>query len=138
MMIRDMSFMKRNRLHGTTGASLVEIIFGILILTVTLLSVAATGGVAGRHLHLSSTDTDLAAAIQRQVERLAGTEYGALESGSEVVNGFRMHWTVGGGDPRQIVLRVERTNLAHEAVEDTVLLYRAAPRTVETTLESVE
>lgn len=119
------------------GFSLIEVLVGAMILGMTLMSLAAAGGMAMRHTQLSRNDMDLWAALHRQVEQLLATDHGSLTDGSAVVQGYPMSWTVSGSDPKEVILVTERTNLGGEAVEDTVILYRAAPRTVDSELDDV-
>jgi len=109
------------------GVSLVEILIGVVILTVALLGLAAAGGVAAQQVYRGRQDMHRWVALQQQLETLMATGYDSLSAGSATVQGYPMSWSVSGTDPKQITLVMERENFAGLTVEDTVTTYLANP-----------
>ncbi len=109
------------------GVSLIEVLVGMIILSVSLLSLASAGAVGARHLYLSRVDMRRWAALQEQVETLRRSGYSGVTTDSAVVQGFPISWTVTGTDPKKVVLLLERTNVASQIVQDTLVLYFADP-----------
>ncbi|MGD2154066.1 MAG: prepilin-type N-terminal cleavage/methylation domain-containing protein [Gemmatimonadales bacterium] len=123
-----MSWKKLCRVVGERrGVSLVEILIGIVILTVALLGLAAAGGVAAQQVYQGRQDMHRWVALQQQLETLVATGYDSLSAGSATVQGYPMSWAVSGTDPKQITLVMERENFAGLMVEDTVTTYLANP-----------
>lgn len=117
----------RNRWRDDGGMSMIEILVGMIILSVSLLSLAGAGAVGARHLYLSRTDMHRWAALQEQVETLRQSGYSGVTTDSAVVQGYPISWTVTGTDPKKVVLLLERTNVASQIVQDTLVLYFADP-----------
>ena len=110
------------------GVSLVEVVIGILILSVVLLSLVASGALAFKQVHRGRTDMQLWAAVQRQVDSLFGARWDGLATGSDTVQGYPMTWTVSGTNPKRIDFEVERLNLTtRHYVRDTLIFYVANP-----------
>ena len=114
-------------LSDERGISLVELIVGMMILSVSLLGLSAAGGVAARQVHAGRADMQLWAAVQEQVEDLMRLGYESVTSGTGTVQGFPMEWTVTGTTPKRVDLVVQRTNLSGSTVADTLNLYMANP-----------
>ena len=53
--------------------------------------------------------------------------YDGAASDSAMIQGYRVRWTVGAGNPREVVVVLERTNMSRQAVEDTTVFYLARP-----------
>ncbi len=115
------------RLRGCEGVTLVEILIGVIILSVALLGLAAAGGVAARQVYMGRVDMGRWAAIQQQLESLVADGYTNVSTGSGVVQGYPMAWTVGGTNPKQITLVMTRENFRGETVQDTLVTYLADP-----------
>ena len=115
------------RLPDERGLSLVEVLVGIIILSVSLLGLAAAGGVAARQVRAGRADMHLWVAMQEQIEDLMRVGYDSVATNSAVVQGYPMNWTVTGTDPKRIDFVVQRTNGSGAAVEDTVILFLADP-----------
>ncbi len=109
------------------GVSLVEILIGVVILAVALVALSAAGGVAARQVYAGRQDMGRWSAMQQQLESLVAPGYDSVSSGSNVVQGYPMTWTVSGTNPKQIMLLMERENYSGVTVQDTFFTYIADP-----------
>ncbi len=109
------------------GASLLEVLLAVMIISVSLVGLMATGGVAVRQLHVARADMQLWSAVQYQVETLMKAGYDSLTTDSSVVQGHPMRWTVSGTDPMKVLFVVESETRAQQVVEDTIVLYLTDP-----------
>lgn len=112
--------------HGARderGASLVEIMVAMVMLTSALLGLAGAAGVALRSTIQGSQDLRLWTAVQWTADSLFSVGAGNVIDGSDVVQGRSVSWTVSGADPLRIELLVDRLNRRAQTVQDTVLLY---------------
>jgi Tfp pilus assembly protein PilV len=109
------------------GVSLVEILVGVLILSVAILGLAGAGAVAARHVNYGRNDMLLWLAVGGKVEDLVAAGYSGVTTDSAFVQGYPMRWTVTGTDPKKVTLIVQRQNLSGAAVEDTLILYVSDP-----------
>ncbi len=109
------------------GASLLEVLLAVMIISLSLVGLMATGGLAVRQLHVARADMQLWSAVQYQVESLMKAGYDSLATDSSVVHGYPMRWTVSGTDPMKVLFVVESENRAQQVVEDTIVLYLTDP-----------
>lgn len=121
--------MKRDEstLMDQRGASLLEVLLATMIISLSLVGLMATGGVAVRQLHVARSDMQLWSAVQYQVETLMKAGYDSLTTDSSVVQGYPMRWAVSGTDPLKVLFVVESDNRAEQVVEDTIVLYLTDP-----------
>ena len=110
------------RIDGRGGFTLVEVLVAILILGITLLSLAAATGLSYRQISYGKRDADWSVAVQQQLEGLTGDGYRNVTSGSGTVDGYPMTWTVTGTDPKMVTLEVSRTLRSGQVVVDTLVL----------------
>ena len=122
-----MTLAKLNRLNDERGASLIELMVAVMMLSVALLGLAAAAGVAAQQLHNGRTDMHHWAAAQQQIEELVRMGYDSVNTASSVVQGYPMSWTVSGTNPKKVIFTLERTNLSAQTVQDTTVLYFADP-----------
>ena len=122
-----MTLAKLDRLHDERGVSLVELMVAVMILAVALLGLAGAGGVAAQQLQIGRKDMTRWTAAQQQIEELVRTGYDSVTTGSSVVQGYPMTWTVTGTNPKKILFTVQRTNNSDQVVLDTTVLYFADP-----------
>jgi prepilin-type N-terminal cleavage/methylation domain-containing protein len=115
------------RLKDARGVSLIEILIGVIILSVALLGLAAAGGVAARQVYMGRVDMARWAALQQQLESLVADGYDNVADGSANVQGYPMTWTVTGTNPKQITVVMTRENFRGETVQDTLVTYIADP-----------
>ena len=118
------------RVVGEEGMSLIEILVGVVILSVGLIGVALSGSVANRQLFTGRLDMTAWAAIQQQAEVLMRQGYKVVKTDSSVVLGYPIKWTVSGVDPKQATLVMTRKNQLQQTVKDTLVLYFAARDTL--------
>lgn len=118
---------RRGPVRNARGISLLEVLLAVTLLSLVLLGLIAASGVAVRQLQEARTDTHLWSAVQRQLESLVMAGYDSLTADSAVVDGYSMHWTVTGVDPKKLLFRVESTPPFGAAEEDTVVLYLTDP-----------
>ncbi|HEX7089571.1 MAG TPA: prepilin-type N-terminal cleavage/methylation domain-containing protein [Longimicrobiales bacterium] len=80
------------------GFSIVELMVALVILTVGLLSLAATTGYVSTQVRTGDLRTERAAALQQVIENLRATPFANLASVAEAqaitVGDFRFWWTV--------------------------------------------
>ena len=95
------------------GFSLVEVMVGMVILTITLLSLASSAALAARTTARAGQDLNLNAVVQWKVDSLGAAGYANVVSGSDTVDGHLIYWfTVSSGNPKLIFVVYERLNLS--------------------------
>jgi len=95
----------RRRLRDSRGISSVEIMVSMMILASVVMGTAATSTTALRVATSGEEQSDMAAAVQYQLETLL-QDYDALASGSAVVGDYAMKWEVTGTDPKKLCMYV--------------------------------
>ncbi len=110
------------------GTSMIEVMVTLIILSVVLLAASASSTTATRLLSASRRDTDYWAAMSYQAETLLLEGYDRVTSGSGVVDGHAMSWTVTGTDPdpMTVVLIAQRPKGPFEAAQDSIVLFMTA------------
>lgn len=120
--------LKLKQIRSERGVALVEVLVGIILLSVVLLGLAAAAAHAIRQTTRGRQDLQIWAAVQRTADSLVLVGWGNVTTGSGVTQGHKMWWTVTGTDPERIDLEVERQNLTTgQAVRDTLVLYLTDP-----------
>ncbi len=111
--------------RGEEGVSLVEVLVGIVILSITLLGLAAAGGLAARQLYLGRRDMQLWAAVQQQVEGIVELGFNNVTTGSGNVQGYDMTWTASApvGNLQQVLFTVDRLDVQRNIVTDTLVIF---------------
>ncbi|MEE9212881.1 MAG: hypothetical protein V3U29_09525 [Phycisphaeraceae bacterium] len=89
------------------GVALVEILVAIIILSATLLSLAAASGQAARQIYHSRRELNMWSAVQSQVDSLRAAGFNNLADGSATVEGYPVSWTVTGTDPKTVTLDID-------------------------------
>ncbi len=106
------------------GLSLVEALIGLVILTVVLLSLAASAGLAIRQTTVGRMDMQLWAAVQWTMDSLVARGAGNVTNGSAVVQGFPMTWTTDLASPELITLEVTYVSVSSRVtLKDTLTMY---------------
>ncbi len=119
---------KMSRTQNERGMSLVEIMMGIMLMSVVLLGLAGAAGLAARQVLRGRVDMRQWAAVQGKVDSLMSVGAASVSSGSDVVNGQDIYWTVSGTNPRRIDIVAERLNVtARATAADTIVLYLTNP-----------
>jgi Tfp pilus assembly protein PilV len=101
----------RTRLNEN-GISVVELLVGVVLLAVVVVSLAASGLYASRAMGRSRIQLEATEFVQAELERLLGVPYFELESGSRSSDGGKSEWTV---------------TAEGISVTDTVVAYRLRP-----------
>ena len=112
--------------HGARderGASLIEVMVAMVMLTSALLGLAGAAGLAVRSTNQGRQDLQLWMAVQWAADSLYSVGAGGVVNGSDVVQGRSVSWTVSGANPVRIELLVGRLDSRHQTVQDTILLY---------------
>lgn len=106
------------------GASLIEVMVGMLMLASGLLALATAAGLALRTTARAGEDVQLWAAVQWTADSLVSMGAGNVVNGSGVVQGRTVSWTVSGTDPQRIDLVADRRRMTDLViVKDTLVLY---------------
>ena len=117
------------RARDERGVSLIEVMVAMVILTSALLSLASAAGLALRTTIRGREDLKVWAAVQRKGDSLVARGAGNITTGSDVVEGRAISWTVGawtagGLSPQRIDLIVDRAAMMDlSIVKDTIVLY---------------
>ena len=130
MIIRSSLRRALPRLAAERGMSLIEVLVGVIVLSIGLIGVALSGSVANRQMRTGRTDMSAWAAVQQQAEILMRQGFKNVKTDSSVVLGYPLNWTVSGTDPKQAVLVMKRTTPTGALVRDTLILYFAARDTL--------
>ena len=87
-----------SRIENERGFSIVELMIALVILTVGLLSMAATTGYVATEVRAGDLRTERAAALQQVIENLKAMPFSSLASVDEAnavtVGDFQFWWTV--------------------------------------------
>jgi Tfp pilus assembly protein PilV len=136
----------RRRLRDSRGISSVEVMVAMMIMASVVMGTAATSTTALRVASSGQEQSDMAAAVQYQLETLL-QDYDALTSGSAMVGDYAMKWEVTGTDPKKILMYVydmsgsTRTSLApstgYASDSDQAALSPSSGGTTATTTDTV-
>ncbi len=124
-----MNKLQLKRARDERGVSLVEIMIAIVLLGTAIMSLASAAGLAMRTTVRGREDLQVWAAVQRKGDSLVARGAGNITTGSDVVEGRAISWTVGswtpgGPSPQRIDLVVDRAAMVNLAiVKDTIVLY---------------
>ncbi len=114
------------RARDERGLSLIEVMVAMTMLTSALLGLASAAGLALRTTIRGRQDMQLWAAVQWKADSLVSLGWGNVTTGSDMVHGYPMTWTVSGTDLKQIELLVDHVSLTTGAtIRDTLVLYLA-------------
>ncbi len=106
------------------GVSLVEMMIGMLMLTTALFTLAGAAGLALRTTIRGREDLEVWAAVQRKGDSLVARGAGNITTGSDVVDGRAISWTVSGANPVRVDLVVDRKRMVDLTIaKDTLVLY---------------
>ena len=108
------------------GASLIEVLVSVMILSLAVTGLSGAGILAGTQLRVSRSDMRVYKAAQSQMELLTSMDYDSLTNGSAEVDGYPVVWTVEGSGPKKLTMVIEREGIHREAVADTFVTYLAS------------
>ena len=104
---------------GTRGASLVETVMAIVIMSVAVLGTAQMGMVAHQQSRAGAVATDMWTVAQLSFEELRAEDFDSLASDTDTVRGYPVSWTVTGTEPKTVLLSVTRPTATSGQVVDT-------------------
>jgi Tfp pilus assembly protein PilV len=118
---------ERSRLDDQ-GISVVELMVGVVLLAVVVISLAASGMYSSRTLARSRVQLEAAEFVQSEVERLLAVPYDSLRDGSRETEVGASKWEIEERySHRQIFLVTHYTPTEAISVWDTVVAYRLVP-----------
>ncbi len=94
----------RTRVGDQRGASALEVMLAIVLLSTAILGAAAAQAGSWRVLAGGRRDAGAWAALHYQVEELISGGYDRAVSGSRVLNGYPIQWDVAGTDPKVVMI----------------------------------
>lgn len=110
------------------GVSIVELLVGVTLLAVVVVSLAAASLYSSRTLRRSRLQLRAVEFQQTELERLLAMPYSGLASGARTTGDGKSEWTVEDSTRyRRIVLVTEFIPASGFAVLDTVVAYRLRP-----------
>ena len=113
---------------GESGISVVELLVGVVLLAVVVVSLAASGLYASRVMGRSRIQLEATEFVQAELERLLGVPYFELESSNRSSESGTSEWTVTDlANHRQIFLITNYAPTEGISVTDTVVAYRLRP-----------
>ena len=114
------------RLRDARGISVIEVMVALLIFTLAILSLASAGFVASQTLRSGRSYMGAWAAAQSKLDSLTAAGWTALggTSGVDTLQGYPVTWNVQGGNPRRVILVVERS-VSGKVFADTFVTYVA-------------
>ncbi len=123
---------RANPAANTRGGSLVEAMVGIVVLAVTLLSLASGAALGLRQTSRGRAEMQQWAAIQSVVDSLVAigadsAGWANAAAGSGTVNGYPVSWSVTAGNPKRIDLVLQRLSAGSLQLADTLVFYVARP-----------
>lgn len=111
-----------------SGVSVVELLVGLVLLAVVVVSLAASGLYASRTMTRSRVQLEATEFVQAELERLLGVPYFELETGSRSLEDGESEWTVTDlVNHRRILLITNYAPAEGISVMDTVVAYRLRP-----------
>jgi len=81
------------------GASLIEVMVGMVMMTIVLLSLGHAMAAAIKTTARGAEDMQLWADVQRKADSLTSLTAASVVTGSDVVDGRSISWTVSGSNP---------------------------------------
>ena len=108
------------------GASLIEVLVSVMILSLAVSGLSGAGILAGTQLRVSRSDMRVYKAAQSQMELLTSMDYDSLTNGSTEIDGYPVVWTVEGSGPKKLTMVIEREGIQRAAVADTFVTYLAS------------
>lgn len=118
---------ERSRLDDR-GISIVELMIGVVLLAVVVISLAASGMYSSRTLTRSRVQLEAAEFVQSEVERLLAVPYDSLRNGTRETEVGTSEWEIQDRyTHRRILLVTHYTPAEAISVWDTVVAYRLVP-----------
>lgn len=119
------------RISRERGASLVEVMVGLIVLSVGLMSLFSASFVSMRQTNRARDDVQYWADVQQVIDSLQGTGWNNVTNGSATVRGRSLSWTVGaaGSNPQPVTVIAQRysSQQVGALVPDTLVVYLSKP-----------
>lgn len=114
------------------GGSLVEVMVGVVLLAVTLLSLGGAAALGLRQTSRGRAEMHQWAAVQAVVDSLvaAGADsagWANAAGGAGSVNAYPVTWAISGSNPKRVDLVIQRPSSTGLTVSDTLVFYLARP-----------
>lgn len=108
------------------GSSLLELVVSLAVLSVAVMALVASGSVASQSLRSGRGYVVASAAARTTLDSLTAVGWDSLagKSGADTVQGYPLHWSVSGVNPRHVVLVVTR-EVPGRVAADTFVTYVA-------------
>jgi prepilin-type N-terminal cleavage/methylation domain-containing protein len=111
------------------GFTLVEVMIGLMLLTIGLLAVTGLSSVSVRTASRASEEGRYWGDAQEVIDSVMALGFGIPTSGSTTIRGRSINWTVGSAAtaPQQVVFTVQRPGYINKTalVRDTIIIYLA-------------
>ena len=118
------------RLRARRGSSIVEVLVGIVLLSIALIGLAGSVALGMAQTGAAKRDLQYSADVQQVVDSLVAVGYGNTTTGSETIRGRAMSWTVAAPNAKTQLLTVFVPRISDRyrrvTVTDTVLVYLAS------------
>ena len=98
---------RQDQIRG--GFSMVEVIMGMLLLTIGVLGLGGTTAHVVRQITLSDLMTERAAAFQTTIDRLQSLPYDSVTTGTDSVGVFAISWSSVPDGPQNKVVTIITT-----------------------------
>ena len=112
---------EESRVRDESGGGLTEVMISLVILSVSLLSLAGTSVRVGTTMNAVHSRLSAMQVAERQIETLYSTPYAAVTNGSATQDGVQMTWTVSEGVVSKRVMMVYRYDLPRSTRQDTLV-----------------
>ncbi len=112
-----------SRLEGRSGFTITELLLSVIIISVGVVGFASAVGLVATELRIGGRDTEVAALLADQAERIKSLSYDAVTEGSRGVGEYVLEWEVKSFDPKKVVLRATFPAPEGGQFADTVVLY---------------
>jgi prepilin-type N-terminal cleavage/methylation domain-containing protein len=113
------------------GVTLVEVMVGLIILAVGLMSLMSATFLSLRQTTRAKDDVTYWADVQQVLDSLMAKGWNNVSAGSKTVRGRTITWTVNaaGSNPRQVTMIAQRYGYqqTHALVQDTLVVYLSNP-----------
>lgn len=118
--------------HGNRGFSLVEILVAVTLVAVAMMSLAGAAALGLSQMGKARQDINYSADVQQVTDSLVGRGWNNVSSGSSVIRGRAVSWTVTTISPnsQKVDVIVTRPGQAQTTVmySDTITIFLAKSR----------
>ncbi|UCF19294.1 MAG: hypothetical protein JSU87_15410 [Gemmatimonadota bacterium] len=112
---------EESRIRDENGSGITEVMISLVILSVSLLSLAGTSVRVGTTMNSVHSRLSAMQVAERQIETLYSTAYDEVTDGSVTRDGVQMTWAVAEGVVSKRVTMVYRYDLPRSTRQDTLV-----------------